>query len=85
MYLAGSRAESIFSGENVARTCAVGRAFSRPRSPVRFTIASARHRALIDRMSRLGRRFLYGRDIFVTLAYLAVILAIPERAFAWGR
>jgi hypothetical protein len=35
-------------------------------------------------MSRLGRQFLYDRDLFVAVAYLAVILAIPQRAFAWG-
>ena len=35
-------------------------------------------------MSRLGRRFLYGHDIFVTVAYLVVVVAIAERAFAWG-
>jgi hypothetical protein len=33
-------------------------------------------------MSRLGRRFLYDRDIFMTVAYLAVILALPQGAFA---
>ena len=58
---------------------------ARQRLPVRFTIASARHRAWIDRMSRLRRRFLYDRDIFVTVAYLAVVLATPQGAFAWGR
>jgi hypothetical protein len=36
-------------------------------------------------MSRLGCRFLYDRDIFVTVAFLAVILATPQGAFAWGR
>jgi hypothetical protein len=36
-------------------------------------------------MSRLQRRFHYDRYIFVTVAYLAVILAIPQGAFAWGR
>ena len=36
-------------------------------------------------MSRSGRPLLYDRDIFVTVAYLAVILAIPQGAFAWGR
>jgi hypothetical protein len=36
-------------------------------------------------MSRSRRAFLYDRDIFVAVAYLAVILAIPQRAFAWGR
>jgi hypothetical protein len=34
-------------------------------------------------MGRLGRAFLYDRDIFVT--YLVFILAIPQGAFAWGR
>ena len=36
-------------------------------------------------MSRLRRRSLHDRDFFVIVAYLAVILAIPQRAFAWGR
>jgi hypothetical protein len=36
-------------------------------------------------MFRLWRQVLYDRDIFVTVVYLAVILAIPQRAFAWGR
>jgi hypothetical protein len=36
-------------------------------------------------MSRLGRHFLHDHDIFVIAAYLAVILAIPQRAFGWGR
>jgi hypothetical protein len=36
-------------------------------------------------MSRLRRPFLYDRGIFVTVAYLAVILEILQRAFAWGR
>ncbi|MGA3094109.1 MAG: hypothetical protein ABSD79_01820 [Dehalococcoidales bacterium] len=36
-------------------------------------------------MSRLGRASLYDRDIFVTAAYLAAILATPQGAFAWGR
>jgi hypothetical protein len=35
-------------------------------------------------MSRLRRRFLYDRCIFVTMGYLAVILAVPQGAFAWG-
>jgi phosphotriesterase-related protein len=35
-------------------------------------------------MSRLRRRFLYEGGIFVAVAYLAVLLAIPQRAFAWG-
>jgi hypothetical protein len=34
-------------------------------------------------MSRLRRRFLYDRDIFV--AYLAALLAVPLGAFGWGR
>jgi hypothetical protein len=33
-------------------------------------------------MSRLARRFLYDRDIFVDVAYLAVIPAKPQVAFA---
>ncbi|MGD0322758.1 MAG: hypothetical protein ABSD45_03370 [Terriglobia bacterium] len=33
----------------------------------------------------MRRRFLYERDIFVTVACLSVILAIPRRALAWGR
>jgi hypothetical protein len=36
-------------------------------------------------MSRLGRPFLYDRDIFVSVAYLAALLAVPQGAFAWGR
>ena len=36
-------------------------------------------------MSRLRRPFLNDRDIFVTVAYLAGILAIPQCVFAWGR
>ena len=36
-------------------------------------------------MSRLGRPFLCDRYIFVTVAYLALILAVPQGAFAWGR
>ena len=36
-------------------------------------------------MSRLRRRFPYDRGMLVTVAYLAVILAKPQRAFAWGR
>jgi hypothetical protein len=36
-------------------------------------------------MSRLRRGFLYDRDILVSVAYLAVILAASQRAFAWGR
>ena len=34
-------------------------------------------------MSRLQRLFRYDRDIFVTVAFFAVILAIPQGAFAW--
>jgi hypothetical protein len=58
---------------------------TRQRSPGRLIIASALHCAKIDRMSRFGRPFLYDRDIFVAVAYLAVILAIPQGVFAWGR
>jgi len=36
-------------------------------------------------MSRSGGRFLWDRDIFATVAYLAVILAVPPGAFTWGR
>ena len=36
-------------------------------------------------MSRLQHRFRYDRYIFVIVAYLAVILATPQGAFAWGR
>jgi len=36
-------------------------------------------------MSRLRRPFLYDRYIFVTVAYLAALLAMPQGAFAWGR
>jgi len=61
------------------------RLFAPASAPVRFTIASAQHRALIDRMSRLGRRSLYVRDVLVSVAYLAVIAAPPQLAFAWGR
>jgi hypothetical protein len=62
------------------------RAFrARKRSPVQFAIAFAERRAWFHRMSRLGRPFLYDRDIFVTVAYFAVMLAILRRAIAWGR
>jgi len=36
-------------------------------------------------MSRQRRPFPYDRDIFVTVACPAIIQAIPQRAFAWGR
>jgi hypothetical protein len=36
-------------------------------------------------MSRLRRRFRYDRDIFVIVACLAVLLAIPQAAVARGR
>ncbi|MGA2606429.1 MAG: hypothetical protein ABSH01_03105 [Terriglobia bacterium] len=36
-------------------------------------------------MSRLPRPFLYDRYILVTVACLAVILAMPQLAFTWGR
>jgi len=36
-------------------------------------------------MSRLQRRFRYDRDIFMTMVFLAVILAIPQALLAWGR
>jgi hypothetical protein len=53
--------------------------------PVQLIIASVRHHAQIDRMSRLGRRLAYDHDTFVTAAYLAASLAMPQRAFARGR
>ena len=83
-----SRQVGIFSSSKRSADicCLRSAAFhARQRSPVRFRIASARHRAWIDRMSRFGRPFLYDRDIFVAVAYLAVILAIPQGALAWGR
>jgi hypothetical protein len=36
-------------------------------------------------MPRLWRAVLYDLDIFVTVALLAVMLAIPQGSFAWGR
>jgi hypothetical protein len=36
-------------------------------------------------MSRSQRAFLYDRAIFMTVAYLAALLAVPQGAFAWGR
>jgi hypothetical protein len=36
-------------------------------------------------MSGLRRGLLYDPGIFVSVAYLAVILAISQGAFAWGR
>jgi len=36
-------------------------------------------------MSRLWRLSLHARDIFVTVTYLAIILATPQGALAWGR
>jgi hypothetical protein len=39
----------------------------------------------MDRMSKLRREVLYDLDIFLSVAYLAVILAAPQGAFAWGR
>ena len=55
---------------------------ARLRLSARFTDASAQLRAYIDRMSTSARLFLCDRDILVTLAYFAVILAIPQQAFA---
>ena len=63
-----SRQVEIFSSSqrNADICCLKSASFrARQRSPTRFTNASARHRAQIDRMSRLGRRFLHDRDIFV--------------------
>jgi hypothetical protein len=62
------------------------RGLSRPPAlAVWFTIAPAQHRAQMDRTSRLRRPFLYDRDIFVTVACLAALMAIPQAAFARGR
>jgi len=36
-------------------------------------------------MSRFGRAFLHDRNTFMTMAFLAVILAIPQAVLAWGR
>jgi len=36
-------------------------------------------------MSRFGRAFLHDRNTFMTMAFLAVILAIPQALLAWGR
>jgi len=36
-------------------------------------------------MSSLRRPFLYDCDAFVTMAFLGVILALPQAAVAWGR
>jgi hypothetical protein len=36
-------------------------------------------------MSDFRRSSLYDRDTFVTMAFLAAILAIPQGVFAWGR
>src|ERR1035437_6913103 len=36
-------------------------------------------------MSRFGRLFSHHRGLFVTLAYLSVLLTIPQGAFASGR
>jgi len=54
---------------------------ARQRSWARFTIASARHRAYIDRMSRLRRPFLYDRYIFVTVDLLRSRGKLEERDF----
>jgi hypothetical protein len=58
---------------------------ARQGSSARFTIASARDRVYIARMSRLRVPFLYDRDIFVTAANLGTLLAVPPGAFASGR
>jgi len=44
--------------------------------------ASAPHRGLIDRMSRLRRPFLYGRYIFVTVDLLRSRGKLEERDYA---
>ena len=36
-------------------------------------------------MSRFGRAFLHDRNTFMTMVFLAVILAIPQAVLAWGR
>jgi len=36
-------------------------------------------------MSRSGRPFLYDRYVLVSVAYVPVVLWIPQGAFAWGR
>jgi len=36
-------------------------------------------------MSRSQRWFRYDRDILLAVTYFAVILAIPQEAFAWAR
>ena len=36
-------------------------------------------------MFSLAHRFLYDRNTFLTMAFLAVIMAIPQGALAWGR
>src|ERR1039457_6053833 len=36
-------------------------------------------------MSRFGRAFLHDRNTFMTMAFFAVILALPQAAVAWGR
>ncbi|MGA2608950.1 MAG: hypothetical protein ABSH01_16025 [Terriglobia bacterium] len=36
-------------------------------------------------MPRFWRQVIHNLDIFVTVVYLALILAIPQEAFAWGR
>ena len=56
----------------------------RRRLSARFTNASARDRASTDRISRSACLFLYDRDIYVTVAYLAFIQAIPHGALTWG-
>src|SRR5208282_1666128 len=36
-------------------------------------------------MSRFGCAFLHDRNTFMTMAFLAVVLAIPHALLAWGR
>ena len=67
---------------SVARTCLVGpQLFADQHSPVRFTIASARHGAQIDRMSRLRGPFLYDRYFFVSVNLLRSRRKLEERDF----
>jgi hypothetical protein len=83
--LEGKRIQGHYSKRSEDLSCRSAVFRARKRSPVRFNIASSRHPEQIDRMSRLGRPFLYRRNIFVTVACLAGIMAIPQGAFTWGR
>ena len=68
---------------SVARTCLVGpQLFADRRPPVRFTIASSRHGAQIDRMSRLRGPFLYDCYFFVSVNLLRSRRKLEDRDFA---